>query len=389
MRFLPMLTPNRRIFGAFCIYAFSMGNIFPRLGDVQIALGVSEGPFGLALIGAPVGTLSALTFGSRLVERLGAWRVLLFCPPLVALLYAIAVQAPSTLMLFLMLIPVGVVVGLVEIMINLEADRIEHMVGKRIMNRSHAFWSIGFFSAGIFGAGMAWLGLSPQLHLALVVPLSAVGIWLFMKDFVAAPARPGTSTDKAPRFAIPTPAILMLVVVTLSAMLLEGASMDWSAIYMRDTFAAGPFLAGISVAFFAVSQGVLRYFADGFLERRSPVLVARVLLTMLMIGCVLVSFSPAAPISLLGFALMGIGTSAIFPLAISVAAQQPERSAAVNVAALAQTSFTAFLVGPPLLGIIAEHWGIRAAFGAGLPVILLSLWATSSLAPRIGKAIRA
>ena len=73
---------------------------------------------------------------------------------------------PNPLVFFLLLMPVGLVIGCIEMIINLEADRTEHLVGFRIMNRAHAFWSIGFFAAGLFGAWMAQLGISPQVHLA-------------------------------------------------------------------------------------------------------------------------------------------------------------------------------------------------------------------------------
>ncbi len=382
MRLAFALTAPQRVFAAFAIYAFSMGNIFPRLGDVQLAMGVQEGALGLGLIGAPIGTLISLTFAAPILERIGVRRVLILGLPLLALLYAVAVQAPSPAALFVLLIPVGLIIGGIEIVLNVEADRAEHLVGYRIMNRSHAFWSIGFFAAGLFGALMATLGLSPQLHLGLVFPLAVLGVVLCLRDFVPAPKRAAESREPGPRFAAPTPAILLLVAVTLGSMLLEGASMDWSAIYMRDVFAAGPFLSGIAVASFAIAQAVSRFYADHFVERHSPVSVARFLQAVLMIGCLLVYFSPLSGLSLLGFAMMGMGTSAMFPLAMSAAAQRRDRPAAVNVAALAQLSFTMFLLGPPLLGFVAQHWGIRASFGIGLPLIVLSLLAAGSLATR-------
>ena len=381
------LTPARRVFAGFAVYSFAMGNIFPRLGDVQHDLGVTTGALGLGLIGTPAGTMIALTFATPFLERVGFRRVLLAALPLLALLFALAVHAPTPTVLFFALIPVGVTIGCIEIILNTEADRTEYLVGYRIMNRSHAFWSIGFFSAGLFGAWVAALGVSPQLHLAIVVPLVVVVMAVSLHDYQPSPPRPGVSAEAAPHFATPTPAILILVVVTISAMLLEGASMDWSAIYMRDSFAAGPFLSGIAVASFAVSQGLMRFFADGFVDRHSPAEVARVLFVVLLAGCLVVTFSPWPLLALLGFAAMGMGTSAIFPLAMSAAAQRQDRSAALNIAALAQFSFMVFLLGPPLLGYVAQHFGIRTSFGIGLPLIALSL-ATAGVLGRRARGMR-
>jgi MFS family permease len=372
MTFAFYLAPQRRVFAAFAIYAFCLGNIFPRLPDIQRSMGVEEGALGLGLIGAPVGTLIALTFATPLLERIGFRRGVLFAIPLLAILYAIAAFAPGPLVFFVLLIPAGLTLGSIEIMLNLDADRTEHLVGFRIMNRAHAFWSIGFFSAGLFGAAMGHLGISPQMHLGVVVPIGIVAVVIFLGGYQPSPHRIGGSTDAAPRFAAPTSAILVLVAVTLCAMLMEGASLDWSAIYMRDVFQSGPFVSGFAVASFAFSQAAMRFVADSFVERHSPAGVARVLLAILFISILIVYFSPSPALSLLGFAGMGVGTSAIFPLAMSAAAQRTDRPAVINVAALAQTSFVMFLLGPPFLGAVAQTWGIRLSFGIGVPLVILS-----------------
>ena len=373
------LPPHFRVFAAFAVYSFCMGNIFPRLPDIQHQMGVAEGALGLGLIGTPVGTLISLTFAAPLGERIGFRRALLATIPALAVLYAIAVHAPSPLALFFLLVPVGLVIGVIEMILNTEADRTEHLVGFRIMNRSHAFWSIGFFAAGLFGAWMAQLGISPQTHLLIVIPIGLLGVALLLGRFEAAPHRTGTNTDAAPRFAAPTGAIMVLVGVTLSAMLLEGGSMDWSAIYMRNLFDPGPFITGLGVAIFAFSQAATRFFADAYVEKHSPEGVARALLTVLLIGTLIVFFSPWPILSLVGFAMGGIGTSAIFPLAMSAAAQRTDRPAVINVAALAQNSFVIFLLGPPLLGFVAQTLGIRWSFGVGLPLIVLSFVLAGSL----------
>jgi MFS family permease len=381
MSLLPFMNAPRRVFAAFAIYSFGMGAIFPRLGEVQSAMGVDEGALGLGLIGAPVGTLLSLSFATPFLERIGFRPALLVAIPLLTVWYAIAVHATSPMFLFLALVPAGLTIGCIEIILNLEADRVEYTIGRRIMNRSHAFWSIGFFVAGSFGALMARVGMSPQMHLGLVVPLVTLAVILFIGDYRPAAPRPTTNVDAAPKFARPTGPIMVLVAFTVSAMLLEGASIDWSAIYMRDVFATEAFIGGIAVATFSFFHAAGRFFADGIVERTSPVIVAQVQLYVLLAGCLTVTFAPVWYVALIGFGLMGVGSATMFPLAMSAAAQRTDRPAAVNVASLAQTSFVVFLLAPPLLGFIAEHFGIRASFGIGLPLIILSLVTSTALRP--------
>ena len=379
MKFGLDLPPQQRVYAGFFVYSFCMGSLPPRLPDLQRMMQIKEGPLGFGLIGAAAGTLVSLGFFGPILERIGYRRSILTLIPLLALLYAIASFADGPLAFFLLLFPVGIVIGGIEIILNLEADRTEHMIGHRIMNRAHAFWSFGFFSAGIISALVAQSGLSPQIHLFLMVPLVIVGVALILGRFDPAPHRTGTSDEKPPHFAVPTMAIMVLVAVTLSAMIMEGAGIDWSAIYMRDVFAVSPFLSGFAVALGAGAQAVTRFFADPFVERYSPTAVSRVLLGVLGVGVLLVFFAPSDWLALVGFALMGVGTSVIFPLAMSAAAQLTDRPAPTNVASLAQISFVAFLLGPPLLGYVAEHFGIRWSFGIGLPLVILSIVCAGAL----------
>lgn len=374
---------HRRVFAGFFMYAFAFGGFFPRLGELQRMMGVTEGQLGMGLIGAAVGTLFSLTFGGRVIERIGHRRMLLTVPPLLPIWYALASHAQGPWSLFLILLPAGVMIGAIEVVVNLEADRVEHQGQRRIMNRAHAFWSFGFFGAGLLGVLSARAGISPQWQLALTVPLSLVLTMLLLGGVEAAPHRPMSASDAAaepaPRFAAPTPAILALVALSLSGLVLEGAGFDWSAIYMRDAMGAAPWVGATAVATGAFTQAVTRYLADRHVERHSPVVVARVLLVVLGIGNVLVFFATDAAVALLGFALMGAGTSVLFPLAMSSAAQRTDRPAAVNVAALAQIAFVSFMLAPPALGLVAEHAGIRWSFGVGLPLVILSLVATRVL----------
>jgi MFS family permease len=372
-RFGLAFAPRRRVFAAFFLYAFAIGGFYPRLAELQRSMRLSESELGIGLIGAACGTLVSLTLAGRLIERVGHRRTLLALLPALPLCYALAAHASGMVALFVCLLPAGVCIGAIELLVNLEADRVEHQGGRRIMNRAHAFWSFGFFGAGLLGALAARLGISPQWQLAGMVPLQALLIALLLGGFEAAPHRTGSNAEPAHHLARPTLAILALVLFSLSALVLEGAGIDWSAIYMRDVFDAAPFIGGLAVATGACAQGAARYVADRFVERHSAWTIARTLLGVLGLGTLLVTVAPAWPVALLGFALMGVGTSVVFPLAMSAAAQRTDRPAATNVAALAQISFVSFLLGPPLLGFVAEHVGIRWTFGVGLPLVILSL----------------
>jgi len=382
------LQPRRRVFAGFFLYAFGFGGIFPRMGELQRSMGVSESLLGLGLIGAACGTLLSLTFASRWIERVGHRRTLLVLLPLLPLFFALASGATGPLALFLLLLPAGLCIGAIELVVNLEADRVEHQGGQRLMNRAHAFWSFGFFGGGLLGVLAARAGVGLQVHLALVVPLTLVLTLVMLGRFEAAAPRSGGVLQPSPRLVRPTLAILALVALSLSALVLEGAAYDWSAIYMRDIFAATPFFAGVAVTAGALMQALTRYFADPFVERHSPLVVARMLLVLLGLGNALVAFAGTPALALLGFALMGVGTSVLFPLAMSAAAQRADRPAAANVASLAQISFVSFLLAPPLLGFVAEHWGVRVSFGLGLPLVLLSLAVSGVLAQRAVAAAR-
>lgn len=377
--------PQRRVFAAFFLYSFGLGGIYPRLGDIQLALGIDKAVLGLTLMGLAIGTQVSLMFAGPLLERIGDRVALLVGIPVVALMMAAVSLVNGPVLMFVALFLAGLAVGCVEIILNVEADRVEFQIGKRVMNRSHAFWSIGFFSAGAVAVAAKAIDIDPRLHLfgmsAMILALASIVLW----DFKPAPKRVAEETDR-PRFVVPTAGILVLVAFTLSAMLLEGAGSDWSVIYMRDIFATAPFVNGMAFAVGAFFQAITRFFADSFVDRFGPVRVARFLLSMLGIGVLAVTFAPHPAVALIGFATMGVGTSAIFPLAVSAAAQRTDRPATANVAALAQLSFITFLVAPPLLGFIAEQYGIRVSFGIGIPLVLLSFLTLSSLKPRAAKA---
>lgn len=370
-----------RVYSAFFIYALTLGQIYPRLGDLQLQMGVAEGALGAALMGAALGTQIALMFAGPMIERLGYRLCLIVAIPILGLAETLATLATSPWFFFFALVIAGMAVGVIEIIVNVEADRTEHAIGKRIMNRSHAFWSFGFFGAGAVGIAMKAADIPPTLHLFSMAVVTGLAAFLILRGFAPAASRTVEDGPK-PRFVMPTKGILLLVSFTLSAMIPEGAGIDWSVIFMRDIFDVAPWINTTAFALGALAQALTRFFADRYVDKHGPVNVARTLLIALGIGAVMVAFAQHPAVAILGFALMGVGTSVVFPLAMSAAAQRTDRPSATNVAALAQLSFVSFLVAPPALGFIAEHFGIRWSFGIGIPLVLVSLLLVKQVLPQ-------
>lgn len=367
-----------RVYLIFFLYAANLGAIFPRLGDLQLKLDISEGTLGITLLGWALGTQFSLMLAGSVVEKLGHRAALLLCIPAVGLFEIVATLAPSPITFFLALFAVGASAGTIEIIINIEADRTEHVLGRRLMNRAHAFWSLGYFCAGLIGALASGAALAPTTHLLGLVALTTLLAFATLANFKPAPAR-ASDTGPRPKFVRPTRGITGLVIFSLSAMLLAGAGASLSVIFMRDTFGTPPFTNGLAFAFLALAQAITRFFADGLVSRYGLERIARTLITILGIGTLLVTLSPGSATALLGFALIGVGSGAILPLAMSAAARRTDRPAATNVAALGQFAFMIYAIAPLTLGMTAEHFGIRTAFGVGIPLVVASWFAVKKL----------
>jgi len=373
------LSPHHRVFGLFAIYAFSANNIYLRLPELQNHFNIDDAKLGLCLLGAPIGTIFALTFGARPLQSINIRLAIMIFTPLLAASFAASIFSSNPILFTLLLIPVGILIGSLELLLNLEADRVEYAMGRKIMNRAHAFWAFGFFGAGIFGSLMGYYQVSPQLHLALVIPICLLINTVLLWNFKPAAHRPSTDTSKPPLFAFPNKRIFILIGITASAMLLEGVNQTWATIYMNDIFGTAPLLTGAAIVCFSLSQAMTRYFVDGLVDRTSSQFVGKTLIFMLFIGTMMIAVSTSSFLSLIGFTLSGIGVSAIFPLAISAAAQHHDRPAAINVASLAQVSLLIFLIGPPLLGNVGQSLGIRWVFGVTIPLIILGYFLSSAL----------
>ena len=374
-----LLAPQHRTYLAFFLIAISTGAFLARIPDLQTMLGISKAELGFTLIGLAIGALVSLTFSSPVVVRLGARHTLAITLFGTAFLLSLVPFMPSAPAVFCLLFFVGLLGGAFEINLNVEIGRIEAQQGFGIMNRAHGFWSIGFFVSAISASIIRQAGISMQTHLHLVLALVVVLVAINVVGMKNAPAIQGTEEDVTPHFALPTPGLMPLCIIGLSAFLVEGAGIDWSAIYMRDVFDAEPFIGGTGLTLFAGFMALARLFADPIVDRYGARPVAVVMLATAAIGIAMVWLAPHPYVALAGFALMGAGCSAVYPMAVTAAAARTDRPSVVNVAAVAQMSFVVFFLAPPLLGFVAEHWGMRNAYLVCLPLIICSLLASGAL----------
>ena len=366
----------------FLVQALATGSMFTRIPDIQVALGIDEAMLGIALLGQPVGAILTFLVASRVVERLGTRIVLLFGIPLAALSIALLAVAPTPLLLFLVFAFFGIMFAATNVAMNVEADRVEVLSGRRLMNSCHGVWSIGQLVTVSVGALVRGLGASPALHLGLIVPLIAIAATLIILPMREAPVRRHSGTTRKRIISLPTVATLLLVGYAIGPAVLEGAARNWSVIYMRDSFAAPAWVDTLTLPVFIGATVVGRLLADMLVERFGLVPVARVLGALSLCGLLVVVAAPNLIWALFGFALIGIGVCVSFPLSTSAAARLGDRPSSENVAALTMTNQLLLLGSPALLGWLAASYGIRSSFLVIAPLVLLAIYLARYLAPR-------
>ncbi|PDS39476.1 MFS transporter [Rhizobium anhuiense] len=373
------MKPHHRIFFIQFAVALSVGAFLSRLPDIQLKFSLSEGELGLLLAIMSLGVLCGLTFSARLIERLGARTTAFVTVFGVTLFYALIPWMPSVSLAMPLFFVAGIFAGAFEINANIETDRHEALLGYRIMSRAHGMWSLGFCITALVAAGMRQAAVSIELHSFIVLVTVLIAGSIVFSGIENAPRRHDAHPGDVPLVAFPTIGLLPLCLIGAAPLLAEGASVDWSAIYMRDVFAVEPFVGGLSVAIFSSFIAIGRLGMDSVIDRFNPRPVAITLLGIAAIGLVLVATAAQPVVALAGFGLTGIGCSSVYPLAISAAARRTDRPASVSVAALGQTTFLVFFSGPPLLGFVAEHFGIRFSYWVVVPVIAAALLVTKAL----------
>lgn len=234
----------------------------------------------------------------------------------------------------------------------------------------------------LIGAGLAGLQLAPHTAVILV---AAIVLPLALAASRGLPDLKGAAPDsqaKASPFQLPGLTLLAICLFTFGVTMTEGAVADWSAVFLRDVFGSGSLQAGIGYSVFALMVAAGRFFGDRLKARFGAVNLARACGLANVAGLVLLFVSPDAATAFLGFTAMGLGVSVGFPLAVTAAASLTDRPSASSVAVLSFIALLGFLIGPPLIGFVAELGGMRLGLAMLLPAAILSLLSTGALKPR-------
>lgn len=360
MKAFALHLPSLSVGLTFMTLSVVFGSWLARLPEIQAALALSEGQLGLALLGLPLGALVAMPLAGWLMKRLSTGRAM----NLATLLFCAAAPVPafagSQWALMGCLFLVGLANSFMNISMNAAAAAIEQQHRIAIMSICHGMFSLG----AMIGAGSAGLlaaaDVPLQSHL-IAVALLMVGLQLLLRPIIF--ALPDSSSEGA-SFALPPRAILGLAFIGFCIMIGEGAVADWSAIYLRKILEAGPFVASLGFAGFSLAMALGRFAGDGIKMRFGAPKVVFAGSLLGAGGLAIVTLIPIPVIAVLGFALVGVGFSSVVPLLFSAAARTPGVAPAAGIAAVASSGVVGFLIGPPLIGGIAEHFGL--SFGLGV-----------------------
>jgi MFS family permease len=369
---LPYLTPARLVMAVFFLHAFIMTNWFPRIPDVQATLGVGPADLSLGLLGSPVGTVLALPFAGGIIERLSPRRTIMIAFTLYAFGICLPGFAFNVPTLFAALFVLGVALPVVDVAMNVEADRIERALGRRIMSTCHGFWSIGSIAGSVIGAGFAAIPLPPMVHLPIIGMVALPVLLIVARALPVVPAPAARPEEKPPRFALPTLGLLPLCIFAFGMLLVESAALDWSGIFLRDVVGVSAGATAFGFGAFAAFMTLGRLMGDRLSATYGPVAVARTLGIIGIAGMAVLVTASSLLQAAIGLAAAGLGVSVAVPLAVSAAASRGDRPAAVNVAALSLISFSGFLVEPPLVGFISQMSDLRIGLAATIPILVVS-----------------
>ena len=352
---------RRAVTAVFFLNGTALSSLYARLPALQADLRLADAVLGALLLATAAGLLLAQPAAAAVAARRGSAPVTRASALALAAVLPLPALAPTPLALGLALAALGACNGALDVAMNAQGIAVERRSSRRIYASFHAALSFGAVAGAACAGAIAALGVPPAVHLAALGAILAgathrAGRQLLPARLDGAPA--------GPMFAPPSRALAALGIVAFCCLLAEGAVFDWSAVYMSRTLGAGEALSAAGLAAFSLTMGLGRLTGDRLADRLGAVTLARggAALAGASFAVALVAASPPAAIA--GFALLGAGLAAVFPLALAAAAaRSPRAPTAPAIAAVSTAGYLGLACGPPTIGLLSGVVGLVGALG--------------------------
>ncbi|HXC76562.1 MAG TPA: MFS transporter [Candidatus Acidoferrum sp.] len=353
-----MIQQRRAVSVAFLAFGIVGGSFVPRLPAVKDHLHLTDGQVGDALLIMAVGAVVGATV-ARFLLGSGASRFVRAGTPVLAVALVTLGLATNLQQLAVGMLLNGLCAGVLDVLENAQGAEVERLAARPMINGFHAFWSLGAVVGALMAGVAAYFAIAPAAHFAAVAAVVAVASAWFLRDL------PDTRSG-APRVAPPgagrlwlTGPIVAVSVVSLAGFLVEGGTADWSTLYLRDLSHVNPGVAAAGYGGFMLAAMLTRFRADRLTARTSTVIVVRLGALLGTGGLALAVAFPALAGAATGFALVGIGTAVILPLAFAAGANLGASGTALAI--VMSSGYAGSVVGPALIGQAADHFGLRVA----------------------------
>jgi predicted MFS family arabinose efflux permease len=370
---LSVRSPTAAIWATRIVFAGN-GGLFAtwasRIPAVRDRLDADPRGLGFALLFTAVGSLIAMPLSSRFIAWIGERRVIAVCVVACCLAYPALGVAPNLVVLGAILLVVGAGTGVWDVAMNVAANAVEEQAGRTLMPGFHAWWSLGTIVGAGIGALAARADLAPAATFGIASLVVASAATVMIRYLPNAHESTSTSTTTAEgehhvpaKVAVPVIRDLRLIglgIMCFCAAWAEGAANDWLALMLHDDRDASAAAAAAGFAVFATAMTLGRVAGNKVVNTWGRVPVLRVGAVVAAVGVVTLLTVPYLAVSYAGALLWGLGIAIAFPLAMSAAGETPGRGPAA-IAMVATIAYTGFLVGPPLIGTIAQSTGLDSA----------------------------
>jgi MFS family permease len=355
-----------------------------RIPGVARELRIDNAQLGTLLLCLAIGSIVSMSQAPRILPSIGAAQTARVgsSTALVGLiLMSVAVTVHSPALAAVGLFVAGVGMGLWDVSMNVHGAAVEHALGRTVMPRYHAGFSLGTVGGALVGALLAWAdvpipwGVTGSGILCVILVFMTVPHFLDSRAEEQAAAQEAADAHAAAgttanRVTSPwrEPRTLLIGVVVLACSLTEGSAMDWVAKGAADSLHVTESIAALVFAVFVTAMTLTRWFGTGLVDRFGRVASLRACLAMALIGLLVYVVAPNVWVMAVGVFFWGVGAALGFPLGISAASDDPTKAAA-RVSVVSVIAYGAFFAGPPILGWLGNHWGIREALSViALPV---------------------